>query len=685
MSTGTEDLTIDNPFATASKLPFETPPFDRIDDAHYLPAFEAGMREHLSAVRDIATQDAPATFANTIEALERSGDLLERVANTFFNLTGSNTNDAMQKVQAEVAPKLAAHRDAIWLNRDLFARVEAVFGQRTELDPEQARLTERYHAAHLRAGARLDDAQQQRVREINERMSGLTTSFQEKLLAETKALSVLVDTPEELDGLDAGAIASAASAAKEAGHEGQLLLPLQLPTSQGVLSSLNHRGTRQRVFEASRSRCSRGGDNDTREIVRELCSLRAERAAILGHATHAHYVLDDETAKTPDAVRDMLARMTPAIVDKTKAEAAELQALFAELHPGETLEAWDWAWTAERLRQQRYDLDDGAVRQHFELEQVLTNGLFFMAEQLYGVQLKERKDLPTYHEDVRVFEVFDEGGESIALYYADLYARPNKRGGAWMSSFVGQSQLLSQKPVVVNVMNINKPADDGPTLMSFDEVTTLFHEFGHGVHGMLSHVTYPMLAGTNVPRDFVEFPSQFHEDFAFDDAVLERCARHHETGAPLAPEMVERIAKARRFGQGFASLEYIAAAWLDLAWHSVAPGTEVADVEAFEAAALAEHGVAMNLVPPRYRSAYFAHIWPGGYSAGYYAYLWSEALAADGFAACVENGGMTRENGQRFREHVLSRGLTLEPLDMFRAFRGRELDPMPLLRRRGLT
>jgi len=684
MSNATAELKTDNPFSAASTLPLQAPPFDLIREEHYLPAFAAGMEQHLAEIQAIASQTDAPSFTNTIEAMERAGDLLERVAYVFFNLTGSTVTDGLQAIQAEVAPKLSSHRDAIWLDQELFARVKAIHADRAGLDPEQRQLVERYHTAFLRAGAELDADKQQRIREINEQSSKLTTKFQEFLLKDTKTQAVLVDTKEELDGLSDGDISAAKSAADEAGHAGKYLITLELPTSQGILSSLNNRSIRERVFTASASRCSQGNEHDTRQIVLELCALRAERAALLGHETHGHYVLDDETSGSPKAVREMMGSMTAAIVNKAKAEAEELQKHLDATSPGTKLEAWDWSWVAEQVRKARYDLDEAEVKPFFEMERVVQDGLFFMANQLYGITMKERTDLPIYHDGVRVFDVYDEGGEQIAMFYADYYARPSKRGGAWMSSFVGQSGLLDTKPVVVNVMNIKKPAE-GPTLLSFDEVTTMFHEFGHGVHGMFSDVQYPMLAGTSVPRDFVEFPSQFHEDFAFDPAVLARCAKHYETDEPMPQEMTDKIQRARKFGQGFASLEYIAAAWLDLAWHSLPNGATVDDVEAFEQKALEEAGVAYDLVPPRYRSAYFAHIWPGGYSAGYYAYLWSEALAADGFAGCMAKGGMTRENGDRFRETVLSRGLTQDPMDMFATFRGRALDTQAVLKRRGLA
>jgi peptidyl-dipeptidase Dcp len=679
-----------NPFFSPSPLPYQTPPFDRIRDEHFLPAFEAGMQQHLAEVRAIADQKEPATFANTIEALERSGALLSRTSRVFFNLIGTDKNPARQEIQTKVAPLLAAHQDAIYLDAALFARIQAIYDGRADLSgPETVRLVERYHSNFVRNGALLGAEAQQRLREINEQSSKLVTQFQDRLLADTNALAVVVDSEDELRGLDDSGISAAADAAKAAGHEGKFLLTLQLPSSQGVLSSLAHRPTRQRVYEASLARCSRGNEHDTQDLVLQLAALRAERARLLGFPDHATYVLADQMAGTPAAVQKMLASMTPAIVKKANAEAVELQAWLDKTEPGAQLAPWDWSYVAEQVRKERYAFDEAEVKQYFELESVLQNGLFFMARQLYGITLRERKDLPVYHPDVRAFEVFDAAagdgdGEAIGLFYADYYARPSKRGGAWMSEFVDQCLLLDQKPVVVNVLNIGKPGAGQPTLVTFDEVTTLFHEFGHGVHGLFSQVRYPMISGTNVPRDFVEFPSQFHEDFAFDPAVLQRCAKHWQTGAAMPAELIEKIRRARTFGQGFGSLEYIAAALLDMAWHTLPAGAVVKDVAKFETQALQKAGVAHPLVPPRYRSAYFSHVWPGGYSAGYYAYLWSEALAADAFAAVMERGGMTGENGAQFRDAVLSRGLTREPMLMFAEFRGRELDTQALLKRRGL-
>ena len=679
-----QDPLAGNPFAQPSALPYTTPAFDRIKDEHYLPALLEGMQQHAAEIQAIAANAESPTFANTVEAMERSGALLTRVAKVFFNLTESTTNPTIQKIQAEVAPKLAAHQDSIYLDARLFARLEAVHAARETLAGEPKRLVERLHLSFVRNGARLSPDAQQRLRAINEQSSKLTTTFQERLLADTKDLAVVVDDQKALAGLDASAVSAAADAAKAAGVDGKWLLTLQLPTSQGALSSLDDRGTRQRVFEASMQRCARGNGNDTKALVLQLAALRAEKAQLLGYATHADYVLADQMAGSGAAVEKMLASMAAQIVVKAKAEAKELQEWLDRNQKGQQLAAWDWSWVAEKVRTEKYAFDEGAVKQYFPIDRVLQDGMFYMAKQLYGVELRERKDLPVYHPDVRVFEVFDADGSKLGLFYGDYFARPSKRGGAWMDNFVDQTELLGQLPVVVNVMNIQKAGDGQPTLLSFDEVTTMFHEFGHGVHGLFSKVRYPLLSGTSVPRDFVEFPSQFHEDFAFDPAVLARCAKHWQTGEAMPTELVGKIRAARTFGQGFASLEYVAAALLDMAWHTLPAGTKVDDVLAFEKQALAKAGVDLDLVPPRYRSTYFAHVWPGGYSAGYYAYMWSEALAADAFAACVENGGMTAQNGKRFRDLVLARGMTVEPMSMFAAFRGRDLDTKALLKRRGL-
>jgi len=680
-----EDLPSDNPFAVPSALDHRAPDFARIEFEHFRPALLAGIAERAAEVRAIATNAADPTFENTIEALEKSGALLARTHHVFGSLCAADTNERMQALQAELAPKLAAAEDAIWLDAALFARVEAVYADRERLaDAEQRRLAERYHTEFERRGARLDADAQARLRAINAELSSLSTTFQDRLLAETNASAVFVEDEERLAGLGAGAISAAREAAKAAGHAKGFLIGIELPTSQGALTELQDRETRRRLFEAARDRCSRGGDNDTTELVRRMTALRAERAQLLGWPNHAAHVLADEMAGTPDAVREMIGGMTARIVARCEEEERELRERFAREEPGAELEPWDWTFVRELVRAERFDLDDAQVRPYFPIWRVLEDGVFFMAKELYGLELKERRDLPVYHPDVRVWEVFEEGGASIGLFYGDYFARASKRGGAWMTSFVEQSLLLDELPVVCNVMNVPKPSE-GEALLSFDQVTTMFHEFGHALHGLLSRVRHPRLSGTSVPRDFVEFPSQLHEDFAFDPRVLERCARHFESGATLPSEFVEKISAARKYGQGFDALEYTAAAMLDLALHELPPGETIDDTASFERRALESCGLYHPLVPPRYRTNYFAHVFAGGYSAGYYAYLWSEALAADGFAGMQEAGGLCREAGERARREVLSRGFSDEPMDLYRRFRGRDLDTGPLLERRGLA
>jgi peptidyl-dipeptidase Dcp len=685
-TTAARPLSADNPFAAPSTLDHGTPRFDRIADEHFRPALLAGLEERADEVRTIAANSEAPTFANTIEALERCGRLLARTSAVFSSLCATDVNPQRQELQTELAPLAAAASDAIWMDAELFARVEAVHADRASLtDPEERRLVERYHTQFVRRGARLDAVAQERMRAINSELSSLSTAFNEHLRAETNDLALLVETESELAGLSKGAISAAADAARAAGHESGFLIGIELPTSQGALGQLDDRAVRQRLFEAASARCSRGNAHDTRALAIRMATLRAERAQLLGAKNHAEYVLADEMAGTPEAVQEMLAGLIPRIVARAEEEERDLRAHFATTNPGAELEPWDWAKVAEEVRSKRFDLDDDEVRQYFPLRRVLEDGVFFMARELYGIELRERTDLPVYHPDVRAWEVVEEDGTTIGLFYGDYFARASKRGGAWMTSFAQQSRLHDQLPLVVNVMNVPKPGAGQEALLSFDQVTTMFHEFGHALHGLLSQVQHPMLSGTSVPRDFVEFPSQLHEDFAFDPRVLERCAKHHETGASLPSEFVEKIRAARTYGQGFDAFEYVAAASLDLAWHTLEPGAVVEDAQAFEKTALEHLGLAHPLIPPRYRTCYFAHIFAGGYAAGYYAYLWSEALAADGFAGMQEAGGMVREAGRRAREAVLSRGLTLEPMDMYRAFRGRELDTAPLLERRGLA
>jgi peptidyl-dipeptidase Dcp len=677
----------ENPLLSPSPLPFGAPPFDRLRDEHFLPAITAGMAAQLAEVEAIAGQSLPATFENTLEALERSGDLLSRALRAFHAVAGTNTNDTLQALQLEVAPLLAAHSDAIHLDARLFARIDRLFENRHQvgLTPEQRQLVERYHADFIRAGARLGDAEKTVLRALNQEESELTAEFQNRLLLATKARAVVIDDVDDLRGLEPADIAAAASAARERGLEGKWLLSLQNTTQQPVLESLDNRETRRRVFEASRHRTDDGSEYDTRAIVLRLAAIRAERARLLGFATTADYTLEDQMARRPDAAIALLKDIARSAVARARAEAARIQAMIDEEGGGFALEPWDWQYYSERVRRAEYDVDDARLRPYLELDRVTKDGVFFAATRLYGLTFRPRADIPVYHPDVQVFEVFDADDSSLALLYLDFYKRDNKAGGAWMDAYVDQSRLLGRKPVIVNVANFTKPAPGRPTLISFEEVITLFHEFGHALHGMLSDVVYPTLTGTNVPRDFVEFPSQFNEHWALEPSVLASYARHHQTGEPMPDDLVAKIKKSRKFNQGFALTEYTAAALLDMAWHTLRDGEAVDDVAVFEAAALERFGVAVREVPPRYSSTYFAHIWDGGYEAGYYAYLWAEVLDHDAFAWFDEHGGMTRENGDLFRRAILSRGGTDDPAELFRRFRGRDAVVDPLLAARGLN
>ncbi|WP_414942458.1 M3 family metallopeptidase [Amycolatopsis sp. cmx-11-51] len=674
----------DNPFAAPSELPYALPPFDRIADEHFLPAFEAGLAEHVAEIDEIAGSAEPPTFENTIVALEKSGRLLSRVSSVFFNLAGSNANDEIQRVQAEMAPRLAAHADAINLNPALFARINSLFERKDELglDTESLRLLERHHTDVRRAGAGLPEADQKRLRELNEQLSTLSTRFQQNLLKDTNELAVVVDDVAELAGLSEDEIATAAETAGEAS---KYVLKLTLPTAQAALASLEDRALRERIFTASVSRGNRGNGFDNNDIVAQLVRLRAERAAVLGFPDHASYVIEDETAKTAEAAVGLLERLAPVAVANAKAEAEELRRYLEADIPGAILRPWDWAFYAERVRKDRFEVDTAALRPYFELNRVLTDGVFFAATNLYGLTFTEREDLPKYHPEVRIFEVFDADGAELGLFLLDYYARDSKRGGAWMNNFVDQTKLLGTKTVVVNVLNVAKPPSGEPTLLTFDEVITAFHEFGHALHSLLSDVQYPMFSGTNVPRDFVEYPSQVNEMWMLWPEVLTNYAKHHVTGEPLPQEQIDKLLAAQQYGEGFSTTEYLAATLLDQAWHALGTEDVIDDVQRFETEALTKAGVALEAVPPRYRTTYFAHIFSGGYSAGYYSYIWSEVLDADTVQWFRENGGLTRENGDHFRRELLGRGGSVDPMAAFRAFRGRDPEIEPLLKRRGLA
>lgn len=675
-----------NPLLTASTLPLQAPPFDKILDTDYQPAIEQGMREHLVEIRTIAdSSDAP-TFTNTIEALERSGRLLSRAARIFGALAQSNTNETLQAAQVALAPKLAEHSDAIHLDPKLFARVKAIHDTRDSagLDAQQVFLVGETYRNFVRAGAQLSSEDQTTLRALNKEESTLSTDFQNKLLAASNAGSVVVDDVSRLDGLGDGGIDAAAAAARENKQDGKWLLALQNTTQQPVLGTLKDRALRLQVLEASEKRASRGDGNDTRAIAQRLAKLRAERATLLGYPTYSAYSLADQMAKAPEAAIKFMTDMVPAATAKARGEAARIQTLIDAQKGGFTVSAADWDFYADQVRKAEYDLDDSQIKPYFELDRVLNDGVFFAANQLYGLTFKERKDLPVYHPDVRVFDVFDADGKQLALFYGDFFARPSKGGGAWMDVFVEQDGLAGTLPVVYNVCNYTKPADGKPALLSFDDVTTTFHEFGHALHGMFSNVKYPSIAGTNVPRDFVEFPSQINEHWALDPKVFANYAKHVDTGEPMPQALVDKIVKARAFNQGYATTEYLAAALLDMAWHTLAADAPLQDADAFEAEALKRFNVDLAAVPPRYRTPYFAHIWGGGYSAGYYAYLWSEVLDHDAYQWFVENGGMTRANGQVFRDKILSRGGSEELGAMYEAFRGKQPSVEPLLKHRGL-
>jgi peptidyl-dipeptidase Dcp len=682
-------LAPDNPFARPSDLPFGLPPFDRIRVEHFRPAFEAGMAEHGAQVEAIATAPDAPTFVNTVEALECSGRLLDRVAAVFFNLTSSHVEPALADLEAEMAPLLAAHADAVRLDPRLYARLAAVHEARDglALDAEQRRLLERYHLDLVRAGAALDEASQQRLRAINAELSTLAAEFKRRLLADTTELALHLTDVAELDGLSDGELAAASEAAATRGLDGYLIT-LALPTAQPALARLRNRAVRQRLHTASVTRGLRGTANDTRELLTRTVALRAERAGLLGYADHAAYVVADQTAGSLDAVTTMLGGLVAPAVANAMTEAAVLEALLVADGEIAPLQPWDWAHYADRVRRDRYQVDTAALRPYFELRRLVEDGVFYAANALYGLGFARRFDLAAYHPDVETYDVTGPDGAPLGLFLADWYARDSKRGGAWMSSFVDQSRLLGTGPVIVINLNIPRPPAGEPTLLTLDEIRTAFHEFGHVLHGLLSDVVYPRLSGTSVPRDFVEFPSQVNEMWAWEPAVLARYAVHHETGEPLAPERVRALRAAQVYGEGQATTAYLAAALLDLEWHRRCADDEpvpAAAVEEFETAALLRNGICVPLVPPRYRSSYFAHVFAGGYSAAYYSYIWSEVLDADTVEWFREQGGLQRSAGETFARELLSRGGARDPMEAFEAVRGRPPVIDPLLARRGLT
>ena len=685
-ATRTTPIVKNNPFFVPSALPFGLPPFDLISNGDYAPAFQEGMRVHLQEMRAVADNPAPPSFDNTIVAMERSGRLLARVSSVFGNLTGANTNPDMEALDLLLAPQLAAHSDAILLNPKLFQRIQAIHAARAEgrLDTEAIRLVERYRTDFVRAGATLSETEKTRLTLMNGEIAVLSATFSQNVLKDINASAIVVENRAELDGLSAAEITAASDAATARGLPGKFVIALINTTDQPPEAVLTNRALRKRLHDASIARGIHGGEFDNRNVVLKLVTLRAQRARLLGYPTHAAYMLEDQTARTTDTVNKLLADLAKPAVANARREAAAMQAIVDTERVGISVAAYDWAYYTEKVRKQRFDFDGGQLKPYLEFDSVLKNGVFFAAGKLYGLQFTERRDLPVYHPDVRVFDVSDADGKPLALFLMDPYARSNKRGGAWMNAYVSQSTLLGTRPVVANHLNITKPAAGEATLLSFDEVTTVFHEFGHALHGMFSNVTYPRFSGTSVPRDFVEYPSQVNEMWSIWPEVLTNYARHYQTGAPMPQSLLDKVLATRTFNQGFATTHYLAAAVLDQRWYQIDADNPPADVPAFEASALKDAGLDFAPVPPRYRTGYFSHVFSSGYSAGYYSYIWSEVLDADTVEWFKQNGGLSRKNGDWFRQEVLSRGGSVDAIGAFTHFRGHAPDINPLLVRRGL-
>ena len=676
----------DNPLLAPSGLPFQAPPFDAISDSDLRQAFDEGMRRHLAEIASIANNPAAPTFDNTLVALERSGQTLMRTALVFNVLASADMNDARQQLQQDIAPRLAAHNDAMRLNAALFARIDTLYAQREQLalDAESLRLIEYQHQRFVLAGARLPDGEKARLKVLNEEDAALCAGFLTQLLAASKDGALVVREPAELEGLSQADVDAAAATAVSRQLDGQWVLTLHNTTQQPLLRLLRDRATRERLFRSAWTRNSHGDANDTRTTIARLAEIRAARAALLGQPSHAAWRLQDQMAKTPDRVEQFLAQLIPPATARARAEASDIRALIEVQGGGFALEAWDWVFYAEQVRQAKYDLSESEITPYFELDRVLGDGVFYAAEQLYGLSVVERHDLPVYHPEVRVFEILEASGSHLGLFYADLFRRDSKKGGAWMDNLLPQSTLLGTQPIVCNICNFARPTAGQPALLSLNDVITLFHEFGHALHGLFADQRYASLSGTEFARDFVELPSQFNEHWALDAKVLANYARHHRTGAPMPDTLVGKIREAATFNQGYALTEVLAAAKVDLQWHSLPAHTKAADVDRFEDDALRRAHLDVAAVPPRYHSPFFLHIWANGYDAGYYAYLWAEMLAHDAFASFTEQGGLTRENGQRFRDLILSRGNTKDYADMFRNFRGRDPVIGPMLEFRGL-
>lgn len=670
-----------NPFMKKSKLQYEAPEFDKIKDEHFKPAFDFGLKQHDAEILKIANNPETPTFENTLVALEKSGEILKRAMIVFSNLTSANTNPTLQALDEEYAPIFAAHSDKMYLNENLYKRIKAI--SENGLDSESKRLLQYYKQNFEIAGANLSAADKEKLKQINQELASLSTQYSNKLLEARKQGGVFFTDAKELDGLSADEIAAAASDAKNAGKPGQYLLALQNTTQQPLLQNLKNRATREKLFKASWTRAEKGDGNDTRETIEKLAKLRLRKAQILGKKSFAEWKLQDQMAKTPEAATNLMNQIATPAVETARREAKDIQDLIDQQNGGFNIEPWDWNFYAEQVRKAKFDLDESQIKPYFEITTVLEKGVFFAAEKFYGLTFKKRTDLPVYHPDVVTYEVFDHDGKSIAIYYLDFYTRDSKNGGAWMSNFVEQSYLLGTKPVIVNCYNYQKPAPGKPSLISFDDVSTIFHEFGHSIHGMFASQKYPSLSGTNVPRDFVEFPSQINEHWALDPVVLKNYALHYETKQPIPQTLVDKIKKASTFNQGYMTTELVSAAELDMDWHTVTSENQLIPVLDFEKQSLAKHGFTLATVPPRYHTPYFAHIWGGGYSAGYYAYLWSETLDNDAWEWIKNNGGLTRENGDRFRKYILSVGNSVDLNQAFRDFTGHDPDIKPLLRSRG--
>ncbi|ASW74756.1 dipeptidyl carboxypeptidase II [Chryseobacterium piperi] len=670
-----------NPFMKKSKLQYEAPEFDKIKNEHFKPAFDFGLKQQDAEIIKIANNPDAPTFENTIVALEKSGEVLKRTLIVFSNLTSANTNPTLQALDEEYAPILAAHSDKMYLNDNLYKRIQAI--KEDGLDPEGKRLVQYYKQNFEIAGANLSASDKEKLKQVNQELASLSTQYSNKLLEARKQGGVFFSDAKELDGLSADEIEAAATDAKTAGQTGKYLLALQNTTQQPLLQNLKNRATREKLFKASWLRAEKGDANDTRETIEKLAKLRLKKAQILGKKSFAEWKLQDQMAKTPEAATKLMNQIATPAVETARREAKDIQDLIDQQKGGFKVEPWDWNFYSEQVRKAKFDLDENQIKPYFEISTVLEKGVFYAAEKFYGITFKKRTDLPTYHPDVVTYEVFDHDGKSIAIYYLDFYTRDSKNGGAWMSNFVEQSYLLGTKPVIVNCYNYQKPAPGKPSLISYDDVSTMFHEFGHSIHGMFASQKYPSLSGTNVPRDFVEFPSQINEHWALDPIILRNYALHYETKQPIPQTLVDKIKKAGTFNQGYMTTELVSAAELDMDWHTVTNESQLIPVLDFEKQSLASHGFTLATVPPRYHTPYFAHIWGGGYSAGYYAYLWSETLDNDAWEWIEKNGGLTRENGDRFRKYILSVGNSIDLNQAFRDFTGHDPDIKPLLRNRG--